>query len=77
VIGNDSGGGKEMVRGSGGIVHSKDMVQWWIWLGWRTWDEKWPGSRKGETGWWTSRAGWLDGEKFAKAGKTAKSCPSV
>ena len=35
-------------------------------LGWRTWDEKWPGSRKGETGWWSSRAGRLDGEEFAK-----------
>jgi len=20
------------------VGHSKDVVQWWIWLGWRTWD---------------------------------------
>ena len=48
------------------VDHSKDEVQWWIWLGWITWDEKWPGVEKGETGWWSSRAGWLDGEEFAE-----------
>jgi len=29
------------------VGHSKDVVQWWTWLGWRTWDEKWPGVEKG------------------------------
>jgi len=23
-----------------------DAVQWWIWLGWRTWDGKWQGVEK-------------------------------
>ena len=29
------------------VAHSKDVVQWLIWLGWKTWDEKWPGVEKG------------------------------
>jgi len=33
-------------RGVQVVGHSKDVVQWWIWLGWRTWDEKWPGIEK-------------------------------
>jgi len=32
------------------------------------------GSRNGETGWWSSRAGWLDGEKFAKVRKGRQVC---
>jgi len=67
VIDNDRGGVKEMV-GVQMVGHSKDVVQWWIWFGWRTWNEKWPASRKGKTGWGSSRAGWLDGEEFAKVG---------
>jgi len=29
------------------VGHSNDVVQWWIWVGWRTWDEKRPGVEKG------------------------------
>ena len=48
------------------VGYSKDVVQWWIQLGWRTRDENLPGSRKGKTGGCSGRAGWLDGEDFAK-----------
>jgi len=27
--------------------HSRDVVQWWIWLRWKTWDENDRGVKKG------------------------------
>jgi len=54
VIDRSAGWKWWFVIGSGGkekcglqvAGHSKDVVQWWIWLGWRTWDEKLRRSRR-------------------------------
>ena len=46
AIGNENDGGKEKIRVQV-AGHFKDVVLWWIRLGWRTWDEKWPGVEKG------------------------------
>ena len=61
MIGNDGGGDKI----NGAEVIPKTWGQRWIWLVWRTLRcHRW--SRKGETGGGGGRAGWLDGEQFAK-----------